>query len=307
MLRPPNPELQEGVEVTPDAVIQPTDRYGLIAETKKNFPVSAPNEPYNQIAKYDCALKGWWTTDETIPVHDLALLTHVASSVDAVDAYAAWQESGRSFDRAFAIVEFGWIEMGKSWFLLRRVEGSLSDRAHDEALRRGKKIPYEVMVEILNRFKFVDHQPPLMHMLVLIFNYIFPLFPKETEFERETGGRYPVLMVSASQIRDRLDEQFCPKREDTRQFKLPKLEWVEDAMAAFVRMGIAVRMPDRSKAYRVSFKRPPTKDVVEYFAKKLASADKPKPTSADQTEMFREVPERGDSDAGNRRIRSDPG
>lgn len=273
-------------DVTPDAVIQPTGEHGVVAEAKKNFPTAAPNLPFEQMQKYDCGLKGWWTTTECIRQHDLALLTHVASSIDAVDAYAAWRSQGNQFDRPFAIVEFGWIEMGQPWFLLRRLDGKLSDQAHDETLRRGKKVPHTVMIGLINRYKFVDHKPPLMHMLVVIFNHIFPLFPKETEFERESGGRYPVLSVTAVQVRDKVEEQFCPPREDDRQFRIPRLEWVQEALDAFVRMGIAERGPGSSRVFRVTLRRPPKKDVIDYFASKLASHLKATAASPNQTDLF---------------------
>ena len=114
--------------------------------------------------------------------------------------------------------------MGKIWFHLRRMEGKLSDSAHDEELRKGKKIDQVLIVEVVGRWRFMDSDPPLMHMLLLIFNNILPLYAAETEFDREKGARFPVIEVTASDVRLKLEEQFCPAYSDKRQFRLPKID-----------------------------------------------------------------------------------
>ena len=146
--------------VTPDGVIQITEDYGVVAEMRKHFR-EGDHEKYDQIKKYDQNLAGWWTSDKLIPVHDLVLLTHTFSSVDAKDAYEYWKKLDNSFDRKFAIVEFSHSQQGQNWFLLRRVEGGeLSDPIHDEALRRGKKIADQYLILLTSKYKFYDDDPP---------------------------------------------------------------------------------------------------------------------------------------------------
>lgn len=283
--------------VTPDAVVQASPAGGIVAEMKKHFPATVPVQPFEQIKKqYDAPLLGWWTSDESIPNHDLVLLTHVMSSVNAVDAYREWCKAGNSFSRSFAIVEFGLMQTGQLWFMLRRVEGSLSDAAHDEALRRSKNIPPDVMLDLFKRYKFMDSEPPLMYMLVTVFNYILPLFRTEEEFERASGGRHPTVEVTATQVRNKLEEQFCPPKVDSRQFTLPRIDWVHRTLEAFVRIGIATRIPGPPRKYRISLKKPRVRDVMEYFAAKLLKAEekeRKKAAPPAQGDLFSSSTDRG--------------
>lgn len=82
-----------------------------------------------------------------------------------------------------------------------------------------------------------------MHMLLLIHDYIIPLLQPEVEFEKETGGKFPSVNVSAEELRDKLAEQFCPPVEDRRFFSLPRLAWVRTAVDQLVRIGLATRLP----------------------------------------------------------------
>ncbi len=294
---PPRRPVARG-EVTPDAVVQVTAEYGLVAEMKKHFSTSRPGEVFEQVAKYDADLEGWWTHDGHIASHDLVLLTHLKSSVAAVDAFKAWQAEGNAFRRPFSIVEFAYMTTGSLWFLLRRVEGQVSDPVHDEALRKGKMISDSNLLSLFSKWKFSEQQPPIMHMLVLLHDYVLPLFPTEMEFERETGGRYPVIEVSCEELREKLSEQFCPLRADDRYFHLPKLPWVRTAIDQLVRIGLATRLPAESKSapdtgaggglatsgpstgrgsaeprYRIALRKPRQKDTIEYFSDKLLQAD----------------------------------
>ena len=165
----------EVANLTPDAVVQVTKDYGVVAEMKKHYNSSEKTIYIDQVKKYDRDLLGWWTESEQIGKHDLVLLTHYFSSTHATDAYRLWLTEGNSFQRKFAIIEFSHSDAAQQYFVLKRVVGELSDKDHDEQLRQGKKIPESIINEVISKYKFYDGQPPLMHMLILTYCYTLPL------------------------------------------------------------------------------------------------------------------------------------
>lgn len=277
-----------GATVTPDAVVQVDPQYGLVAEAKKHFPNNGPSGPYDQIRQYDRDLLGWWTDNETIAQHDLVLLTHVASSTKARDAYEEWLREGNAYSRPFAIVEFGLFEGGQHWYLLRRVVGRVSRGEHDEALRQGDKIQGAKLLELYEKYKVMDSEPPLMHMLVLVHEYVLPVFPTQEEFEEHTGKRRLAVEITVGQVRDRMEELFCPPRQDSRQFQLPRTAWVRKALEKLGSMELAARMPGTPDTYRVELKKPPRKDTIAYFAGKLLQIEQraKKKAASEQPELF---------------------
>jgi hypothetical protein len=259
------------VNLTPDCVVQVTPKYGIVAEMKKHYQ-DDDLRPYDQIRKYDSDLIGWWTPNELIDKHDLVLITHYFSSTSARDAYRLWQERNEPYSRKFAIVEFTHSEQGQSYFALKRVEGTLSDETYSEKLRRGIKIPDSVFIEITSRYKFYDAKPPLIHMLVLLQDYIFPTMFSEEQYDQGEDGIVQGVEVSVTTVRQRLEEQFCDKRQSTRQPVLPKVGWVKEALETLASMDLAKK---RSKdTYHVFLRKPSRKDSVAYFTAKLFELEK---------------------------------
>ncbi len=261
--------------LTPDGIIQTTGEYGVVAEMKKHFR-GATLKPFAQIAKYDQDLVGWWTENEKLENHDLVLLTHYLSSTRAQDAYKLWVNKNGEFDRKFAIVEFTFTTQAQSYFALRRVAGQLSDADHDERLRQGNPIPESVFIGITTKYKFYDTPPPLIYMLHLLQDHIFPTLFSEEQYDEETGGTHPQVVVTVRKVRRLLEEQFCDSRHSTREPKLPEASWVREALDAFVDMGLATKHGGRQKRYTVILKKPYRKNPIEYFTRKLMAATEKK-------------------------------
>jgi hypothetical protein len=256
-----------GPNLTPDCVVQVSSEYGIVSEMKKHYK-DDDLRPLRQIKKYDQDLIGWWTPSERIATHDLVLLTHYFSSTSAQDAFTLWLDNNDPYKRKFAIVEFSYSDQGQSYFVLRRVTGSLSDPAHDERLRRGVKIPETVFIEITSRYKFYDAKPPLIHMLVLLQDYIFPTLLSEDQYDEGFVESSKGIEVTVEDIRERLQEQFCDTRQEVRQPALPKASWVREALDTLVEMDLG-RETDEENRYMVYLRKPPAKDSVSYFTGKL--------------------------------------
>ncbi|MGH7466986.1 MAG: hypothetical protein ACRENP_03275 [Longimicrobiales bacterium] len=274
--------------VTPDAVVQVGDAYGLVAEAKHNFASKNSGTLAVQLETYDRNLTGWWTADETIARYDLVLLVHLFTSVAAVETFKQWQADGKPFSNRLSIIEFGNTSTGQTWFLLRRVAGQLSDRVHDEHLRLGKKLGGPVLGRIISKFKFTEQKPPLIHKLHLIHDYILPLYPRDEAFEAATGKKALSIRVTITDLRKRLKNQFCQEPTDARCFQLPKRAWVVEAMETFVRIGVAKREAGRMAAYRVALRKPRGKDTIVYLAERLIRAREAAKPNADpaQRQLF---------------------
>ena len=275
-------------QLTPDGVVQVDGQYGVVSEMKKHFQLANGRDTFDQIRRYSAPLWGWWTKTKLIDHHDVALLTHITSSTDASDAFDEWSAAGNEMESPFAIVEFGYVEQGQLWFMLRRIKGGLSDKPHDESLRRGKKLSPLVMTDVFSRRKFMENEPPLIYMLLLVYVYALPLFGKQETFEESTGGKVVIVKATAAQVRDRLEEQFCPRGNDAGAFNLPRLAWVKRALETLVQLDLGTRPSKSTGAYRIVLRQPGKKDLTEYFAERLYAHGKTarqKPTSI-QPDLF---------------------
>jgi hypothetical protein len=241
----------------------------VVAEMRKHFRVG-DIEKFQQIKKYDSDLKGWWTRSGRITNHDLVLLTHFFSSVDARDAYLEWTGKGGVFSRRFAIVEFTYSQQGQNYFVLRRVEGGLSDTAHDAALRKGKKIADQVFIDLTSKYKFYDDDPPLIQMLLLIQTGVMPRLFSETDYGRLMEGETPSVVTSVERVRDILHQLYCDPPQAERQPDLPRAKWVVRALDTLVDIGMAHRLGGKKSQYELFLSRPPRdKDLVSFFSRKL--------------------------------------
>lgn len=253
--------------ITPDAVVQISDAYGVVAEAKKNFSSHDEAEVLEQLSRYDQDLYGWWTATEKMDRHDLALLTHMSTSVYAREAYERWIED-EEFERPLAVVEFAYHEMSRVWLMLRKVAGAVSDPEHDEALRRGKNIDGGLLLKLFDKWKFLDQKPPVIHTMLLIHDYVLPTMVAEREFDPRSGARVPVAEATVDQIRGALARQFCEPTDDPRSFKLPKRSWVTEAVEEFRKAGLAAPLLD--DRYRFPLKKPLKKDTLEYLTYQMA-------------------------------------
>lgn len=269
-------------EITPDSAIQLDSDYGIVSEMKKHFNESKPNQ-FEQLKKYDNDLEGWWTENKKIKTHDLVLLCHMFSSIGAVDNYKNWENEGNNFDRNFAIIEFSYMDSGqKQNFVLRRLYGQLTDKEHDEALRKTKIIPPQIVERLFGKYKFYDVDPPLFHVPILIFNYVLPLLVVQEEFEENSGRQKRIVKVDVDTVKRILQEQFLPLNH---YLSLPKTKWVISALDFLVSISLGVRLDEKN--YQLILQAPTRKDLCEYFSSKLISKQNSKQSvSTIQPDLF---------------------
>jgi hypothetical protein len=275
-------------EVTPDGVVQVHAEYGIVVEMKKHF---APDQldHLEQVKKYDEPMQGWWTGLGTIPRHDLVLLVHYFSKTRAVDALAKWKASGNSFSHPFAIVCFTHSQGGQEYFALERAAGSLSDTQHDEALRNVRPIPNRVLKEILSGYKFYDAPPPVMHTMILLMDYIVPTIVREEVYDQVKGTRRHYVEMTVNEAQEELGK-YCQPPTDSRDAKLPRREWVEEALESLVSCKVAERIAGQRAKYRIGVSTSPKKrDTLNFLAERLfRKKGKPEAPMGDgfQDELF---------------------
>lgn len=260
----------DGDNVTPDLVVQVTDDYGVVAEMKKHF---RPKDltPFAQIRGYDRDLIGWWTEDRTIAMHDLAVLTHYFSSTRAEDAWKLWLEDHEPYDRSFAIVEFNFSTQGREYFSLKSVHGELSDSDYSERLRHAIPIPQDVFLDRIEPYQFYDGEPPLIHVLVVLQNYVLPNIFSESDFEFDTEkDEDAALEITVSDLCAETAKLCAPPEHEERWPQLPREQWIVDALNVLVKIGHAEALDEGGSSYRLYLRKPNRKDSLEFFGRKIA-------------------------------------
>jgi hypothetical protein len=262
-------------DLTPDAVIQVDDTYGIVAEMKKHF-AAGKLEHFEQVKTYDSNLIGWWTPDERIQAYDLVLMTHYFSKADAADTYSAWRKTGRDFSRPFAIISFTHSEQASLYFALERVEGKLSDHAHDESLRKVKRIPGAIAKELIySKYKFYDAEPPESLTMLMILTYVVPAIPPEEEFDRVTGKKGMRVEVTIERVLEEL-RKYCPGQSDRRDKSLPRREWVDRALGWLVKLELCAKVDTSPPRYVFPVSPNRKRDVLEYISERIVRHERKK-------------------------------
>lgn len=274
MTTSPANRIRPNEEVTPDLVVQLTPSYGIVGEARVRFPSDEDQrlEKMRQLEKYDDDLQGWYTETETIPVSDLVLLTHDDDVVKASDYIHAMLTAGKAhLDRAFSVV--GSLRetsrFGDEQIRLRKAYGSLSNQDLDGRLREGRQIRLETLVnEYGGRMELYDQEPPLAHMMRLIWTDVLPLLIGEDQFLASRDKTPLMLRVSSDDLTNRMRSMFCADTGSDRVPGFPRQTWVRRALDVLCRLRYAVRDGDE---YSITYKH--IKDPKESFIKGFCRLD----------------------------------
>lgn len=292
-----NQNVRGGTQVTPDVVVQLDNKYGIITEVKKHF-AEGKTAHFDQIKKYDISLNGWWTEDALIPKHDITLLTYLTSVVDAADTLDLWENEGNKFDNNFIIIGYVYSDTVTPSLILKKERGELSYSEFDSELRKGIHFPILSLGSVIGNIKFYDAAPPLIHTMVVLYENILPLFGSLIEFEQSEGEVDVEVRCSINEITEKVAELCCPIRNDDRDPKLPKLDWVRLALTKLEEIGLAEKVTKKSDNYIIKLKPPKSeKDTIDYLSNKIFKKEKElekvhKKTSLKQESLFKELDEK---------------
>lgn len=280
--------LSDNSDCTPDGIVQINDSYGVVFDMKKHHS-SGDFEPFEQIKKYDEDLIEWWTNSKKIKSHDLVLIVHHNSSVDSHDTFTQWTNQSNKFIKPFAIVSYDIskdTDKGNEYLKLQKICGDISDPSHNEKLRIIKNIDINLapMKDIISNGKFYDAEPPLIHTLVLLHDYIFPSLVSSDKYETNKRVTKFDLEASLKQLRDELQQRFFIENAHSHKFSLPELSWVEAAVEILVKLKLAFKIDKKKKRYKFILQKPSTDDSIQYFTRLIENLNKQK-KGARKTEL----------------------
>lgn len=257
-------------EITPDAVLQLTNNYGIVAEAK----ITASNEQdfekaYEQIKKYDNELTGWKTPNGKIKLHDISLLVSDIKRNIARDYFL-----NKKFGKNFTLIASAIIKEDSDFLKIEKYEGLFSNRKIENKLKNPVAIPLEQkdIIKRISNTKFYDAEPPSVEytMQVLWMNVFNEI--KENEENRLNK----TMLVSCKELTKMLEERYSFKQEDDHQPKIPREHWIKRALDAFVEMKYAIKDPQDGDKYHVKYSYARKGSMLESFARKYYAAMKKK-------------------------------
>ena len=222
------------------------------------------DDDIRQLQKYDDDLKGWWTSNERVNNHDLVSLVPLLRSVQFSDLVneGAGQKKW-SFKRKLATLGFQQqVGPNKTWMLLKKEGGELSDLELDRRLRYGKQVNIKLLIELYGDRKFLDSPPALPITLQILWDNLFTEYVAIGNFESE--AEITLLKLSADQVTTDLQKYYGFPSSGSRSPEIPKKAWVIEALDALV--GFKLATSDGSGHYTIRYKRQ-RGDTLERFGR----------------------------------------
>lgn len=251
-------------DVTPDVVSQLSDSYGIVGEVKLTASTQQDfDKAFRQVANYDQELVGWITPNEEVALHDISLI------VDDFNRNAALRNSDKvKLTRNLSLVATALELRSRNARKIEKYSGHFSDERLEAKFRDPVPIVLEPLAAKLSSVKFCDANPPSVEytMNVLWLNAFNELCQQQ-----KRGVGWNMVSVNCTKLTQMLHERYAFPQNDKRQPKLPRKQWVTDALNAFVRIGYATRKGEEE--YEVQYTPNPRHgSQLAVFAKKVWKA-----------------------------------
>lgn len=267
-------------DLRPDIVIQLSGEYGIVAEIKITASSQQDFErAHEQIIKYDDNLIGWKTEDERIGLHDLSLLVN-----DFKRGVAKRYFEDKAFQRKFSLVACARVSESKEYFKIEKYYGSFSDSRIETKLSDPVPVPLEKILGKISRVKFYDAEPPIEYVMNVLWMNVFNEFSHKEEEQKKK--EIPVSCTVATEL---LREKYAFPQEDTRQPKIPKKDWIRNALDAFIIIKYARRDISDNDKYLVRYSYPKKENMIDFFSRKHIEAlrkVKKETSGSEQLEMI---------------------
>ena len=233
-----------GPDLTPDLVAQLGAGAGFLAEAKRTLPADEKRwgDALTQVARYDKPLRGWWTADETIEDHDVALLVHQSLGPRLIAYQRKLEGENRtSFRRNLCVIEFGLSEQVNQRMFVCLRQGNLRDAQCSERMEMGVMVPMERVVATYGPKSFYDSAPEPEYLMAFIWNDF--VVPGRQGRTRDEKGKIEVPL-SVAAMADELQRAFGAQASAPREIEYPKQAWIRRAMDCFVSLKLARRVDD---------------------------------------------------------------
>lgn len=253
-------------DVTPDCVIQTSDKTGLIAEAKLSLPKEETrwDAAFTQLEKYDDHLTGWWTSNEHIDRHDIIALVPLTRAVKFADRLdqARKAKKIRLVRNVSVVGFFKTTGATKNFLSLKRERGKLSNESLDERLRDVRAIDFAHIIRAHGDRKFVEHMPPMPYLLQIVWDNLFLKYAADVPKNEEKGWR--PLLVSVEKVTTDLQENYGFRSSGSRSPQIPQPSFVRKALDVLVEFRMAERKTEGE--YLIQYKRS-RKDTLEKFGR----------------------------------------
>ncbi|MHA1280263.1 MAG: hypothetical protein ACTSQ8_24040 [Candidatus Helarchaeota archaeon] len=269
-------------KVTPDLVIQ-RNTSGYVIEVKRSLTKNSEHwdEIVDQLNKYCKQLIGWWTNDEKIDSHCVALLINMAYSYE-FDEYL--KSNHISFDRKFSILEFTRNDgVNEFIFIRKRPDGEIIDSNFEKYLLKGAQMPIEKIVSSYGKLKFYDAEPLVIEYIMLIlWQDIFNHKRVDEGTFNPKNSRWEFI-VSVDSITEELQKTYGVVSHDDREISFPKRSWIKKSLNRFVDIKFSEEI-DQNK-YRIFFKKI-RGNVLEVLINKVVKSEIEKQNLFGQLDLF---------------------
>jgi len=246
-------------EVTPDVLIQLSEKRGVIIELKRSFPRNSDGtdrdlweEDFKQLKSYDADLTGWETPNGKISEQDLILLTSQKVCIEVIDYITNKKLNFADFSKSFSVWQFNPAPGIKQAVFLQKMYGEITDykEIRNEDLRRGVTIALDYLfVSGLSKVKFLDYEPNIVYLMSLMWDFIFSRMPTDDDWRRiNDGGKQIIeIPITVEQI-----------KEISRNFTLEghsglSNELIRTAMEKFIEIKLAKR--GKNGAYVIKYRK----------------------------------------------------
>jgi len=252
--------------VTPDAVCQLSDTYGIIGEVKLTASSDQDfAQAQKQLLKYDQPLHGWMTPTKKIPKHDLSLLVNDLEK-NRVKAFFKDKKYAHNLTLVACARQLQVNEIVK----IEKYDGFYADPKLEQKMSNPIPVPLERVVRTMSSVKFYDTEPlAVEYTMNVLWMCVFNEFAA-----KDTGKKHKEeITVDLAEAVRMLKSRFAFHRVDNMQPESPRTEWVRKALNTFISIGYATRKS--SDQYIVKYS--PYcrhKSMLEVFAKKVFEANK---------------------------------
>lgn len=250
--------ISRDTEVTPDIAGQ-TQTMSIVGEVKKSFPENQDHweDDIKQLEKYDDVLTGWPL--KPVSDHDIILLTGYYMSGKLrkyIDQKIA--KGDLTFNRSLAILEFVRTQDRREYWALRKIWGTLSDKAFDERIEDPIGVPGDTIVPDLSSVKFYDSEPHVVYTMSLLWDFVFSEKAPAEKFREAEGRKTIDIVFTIDDAHQKLKTFFGPPNSS-----LPRRAWVANAMKGFETVGLAKK---RGDGFFITYHRMPESKSLQYFA-----------------------------------------
>lgn len=262
--------------VTPDIALI-VDGQGVVAEVKLSFSEQIRKDAVDQLMKYDRVASTWLAKDGLCAGGAVCtiLLTHNSRKVDAEDYLKAHKDF--SPINPFAIVASAHVSQADEYISLERRYGTLVPKTKDAKLRKTVSVKLDHIINRYGNIHFYDADPPLAHLLLVMWDVLFPSLLSEESFARTDGEaeekKHPEIKTTAGTLVDKLRGGFSMRLLEPSLPGKPETRQVTEALDRLVQFGLAKK--GKQDHYVISYRKL-RGGTLEYFSRKLVGKKKTK-------------------------------